>query len=127
MVYPFAISGPVASELSMCNRIRLRTFRLCFTLQCKGTCGVWLQGSEGSGEGTLALQPDYLLLDGAGRRHVLPARLALASAQDWWVPRSRVDLCVLTDALHFATQSQLWLLSNSPRPSVRSPDGDRLS
>lgn len=97
--------------------------------QCKGAyaCGEWLQGSEGSGEGTLALQPDYLLLDSAGRRHVLPARLALTSGQDWWVPRSRVDLCVLTDALHFATQSQLWLLSNSPRPSVCSPDGDSLS
>lgn len=79
-----------------------------------------LQGSEAAAQqGALPLQPDYLLLDGVGRRHVIPARLAVASGQDWWVPRSRVDLCVLTDALNFAAQSQLWLLSNSPRPSVR--------
>ena len=81
-----------------------------------------LQGTHSNGvSGSVALRPDYLLLDSVGRRYVLPARLALTSGQDWGVPRSRVDVCVLTDVLNFATQSQLWLLSNSPRPDVCSP------
>jgi len=93
---------------------------------CHDAC-VLLQAAEAAGQqGALPLQPDYLLLDGAGRRHVIPARLALASGQDWWVPRSRVDLCVLTDALNFAMQSQLWLLSNSPRPHVRRSPSPRV-
>eukprot|EP00892_Ulva_mutabilis_P005892 jgi/Ulvmu1/3675/UM017_0089.1 len=82
-----------------------------------GDCSTPAGAQHGGPSGAVALRPDYMLQNAVGRRFVLPARLALASGQDWWMPRSRVDNCVLSDALDFATQSQLWLLSNSPRPN----------